>query len=163
MASQELSNRKMSQVTYDLLTSRKAELEIEIRQRGSEGGGHQRASLHDDAAAENALNLLRAELIQIGDLGHVDIIEPRIITETAGLGNQIEVLFDGEKEGEKYLILSSEDALHRKKTIGQNILPDTSPLGVAVLGKKPGEEVKFVAGGKNSISAKILKIDKGTF
>lgn len=154
-----MSERKMTQGTLDYLRAQKSELEAEIRQRGNESSGHQRASIHDDAGAENALNLLRATLMRIGDLSDVDIIKPSKDTNLVNLGVKVRIQFeDGEEE---LTILSQDDVIHRKD-IGQIVSPE-SPLGMAILGKKKGEIAEFQLSRTERAKVKILDIRCGDF
>ncbi|MCX6727017.1 MAG: GreA/GreB family elongation factor [Candidatus Shapirobacteria bacterium] len=155
------AKRKMSQKTYEQLTRRKIELEAEIRQRGAASSGHQRASIHDDAGAENELNLLRADLNRIGNLTYVDIIQPREATDTVNLGNEIVVQYEGEETPERFLVLGYDDNVFRDDLKGRVITPE-SPIGKAVLGKKPGEEASFEAS-KRQVTVEIRQVLKGDF
>lgn len=154
--------RRMSRYTYDVLTIKKKTLEEELKRQGSESSGHQRASLHDDPAAENALNLTRANLQIIGDLNYVDIIEPRENVDTVGLGNEVHIAFEGEDEVEAYVLLGRDDALYRRDGLSGKIISIESPLGEAILGRQEGDRVSFKAG-KNEIFVRVNQIRPGDF
>ena len=146
--------RRMTQKTLDELSLKKIELEKEIRERGSEGSGHQRANLHDDAGAENALNLLRGTLLRIGDLTRVDIIEPNQQTSSADLGNKVLVKF--EDGVEEITILGPDDVIHRKD-IGTVISPD-SPLGKAIIGKQKGDKTNVILSKNQKTEVTLLDV-----
>jgi len=154
-----MPERLMTQATLESLRTRKAELEQQIREMGAEGGGHQRASLHDDAGSENQLNLARGTLLIIGDLSGVDILRPRVETTSVGLGNRVKLQFeDGE---ETIYLLSRDDSIYRKD-LGV-VTSGDSPLGKAILGKRAGELVKVQINPKSSFEVKVTGILPGDF
>jgi len=149
----------MTQGTLDLLLAKKRELEGEIRMRGAESSGHQRASIHDDAGAENALNLLRGTLMRIGDLSYVSVIQPPKHADVVNLGTKVRIQFeDGEEE---LTVLSQDDVIYRKD-IGQVVSPE-SPLGMAILGKKKGDTAEFQLSRSGKARVRILDISRGNF
>ena len=149
----------MSQKTLELLKARKAELEEEIMRRGAESSGHQRASIHDDAGSENALNLLRGTLLRIGDLTYVNIIQPNPQTDVVSLGNRIKVKFeDGEEE---VTVLGQDDVIHRKD-IGSVVSPE-SPLGKKLMGRRRGETLEIQLSKNEKSKIVVLDIYKGEF
>lgn len=149
----------MTRTTLEDLRRRKAELEQQIRETGAEGGGHQRASLHDDASSENQLNLARGTLLTIGDLSGVEILHPRREVDTVGLGNKVRLGFE---DGEETIhLLSRDDSIYRKD-LGV-VTSGESPLGKAILGRRAGETAKVQINPKNSFEVKVLEVLPGDF
>lgn len=149
-----MSERLMTKKTLEYLRIKKAELEAEIKRRGSESSGHQRASLHDDAGAENALNLLRGTLTKIGDLSRINIIEPNQQTDFVNLGNMVKVKFDDGVE--EVTILSPDDVIHRKD-IGTVVSP-ISPLGKAIMGKQKDDKATLILSPDEKTTVIVLDI-----
>lgn len=155
-----MPERFVTHATYEFLKRRKEDLEKQIREAGSESSGSQRASLHDDAGAENDQNVRRGMLLMIGDLENVAFIEPRQETSIILMGNKVKIALQDEEE-EIITLLTKEDAMHRKD-LGTVVSVD-SPLGKAILGKKNGDValLQFSATDKREI--KIIDILPGDF
>jgi len=154
-----MPERLMTTATLEDLRTKKADLERQIREMGAESSGHQRASLHDDANAENQLNLIRGTLLNIGDLSGVGIISPRNEVDTVGLGNRVRLQFeDGE---ETVHLLSRDDTIYRKD-LGV-VTSEDSPLGKALLGKRSGESAKVQINPKSSFKVRIIEVLPGNF
>ena len=154
-----MPERLMTGKTLRELQTRKSELEKQVREMGMEGSGHQRASLHDDAASENELNMARGTLLNIGELSGTQIVQPRNETDNAGLGNKVRLQFeDGE---ETIYLLGRDDAVYRKD-LG-TITSTDSPLGKAILGRSVGETTEVRVNPKSSFQVKILEILPGEF
>lgn len=149
----------MSKKTKEYLEVEKRAVEERVRQLGGESSGHQRASLHDDAASENALNLARAKILQIGELKGVNIISPREDNSSVDIGNTVTVDY-GDGDTETYTLLGSDDA---KWGVVSGAISTNSPLGRAIRGKSQGDTTRFETPDGRKIDVKIDKIDKGEF
>lgn len=88
---------------------------------------------------------------------NVVFIPPRIETERVGLGNAVELRFQGEEESETFLILGSVDAMFRK-----NCLSYQTPVGHRILGQPAGKTIEFEIDGEKT-RVKIVKILQGIF
>lgn len=153
------SERLMTQKTLDDLRAQKTQLEEEIRRMGAESSGHQRASIHDDASAENTLNLARGSLLKIGDLSEVGIILPRKDTKDIDRGNKVKLEFD---DGEETIyLLGSDDAVHRKD-LG-TVTSTDSPLGGAIRGRKAGDTVEVRLRPGQTMKVKVKDVLPGDF
>lgn len=154
-----VGERLMTQKTLEGLRDRKAQLEEEIRRMGAEGSGHQRSSLHDDASAENTLNLARGSLQKIGDLSEARIITPRKDTKDIDCGNKVRLEFE---DGEEIIyLLGSDDTIHRKD-LG-TVTSTDSPLGGAIRGKKVGDTVEIRLKPGQTIKVKVKDVLPGDF
>lgn len=139
--------RLMTRETLNYLQTRSADANEALIKIAKEGSGHQRANLHDDASSENALNLARAVLINIGDLSAVQIIAPRIEIDTVGLGNRVTLQYDPEEQ-ETILLLDHDDTVYQ--TLEPKVISIRSPVGQAVVGRRAGETVKVVTDEKQN-------------
>lgn len=155
-----MRERLMTQTTLDRLKAKKAILQQNIRNTGQESSGHHRASLHDDASAENELNLARGYLGNIGELTEVLIIKPRKEVEDVGLGNKVLLKYgDGEKETVHFL---GDDDARFRQDLGV-VTSRESPLGRAIFGKKRGETAKVRLNPEESLEVEVLDILPGDF
>ena len=150
----------MTEKTYNLLQQRLSEAQQTLRSLGEDSEGHQRASLHDDAASENVKNLAFADINRIGDLSNVDIIKPRSDTQNVGIGNEVYIRFGDEEEAEPFLVLSPYD---RTFNPDLNAVSYESPLGQAILGRSQGDEVTIRTPDGREIKAKIEVVREGNF
>jgi len=119
---------------------------------------------HDNFAYEQATrerDMTYSQLLQLKEkLQNIEIVKPRSETDTIGVGNEIAIQFDGEKETVNYTLLGSEDGNVREGWISNG-----SPLGAALFGKRVGETVAFAAGegGKFTQKVAIKSIRPGSF
>ena len=84
-----------------------------------------------------------------------EIIKPRENTEEVGIGNQVAVILEDEKEPETFTILGVSDA-----TVKSDWISYESPLGSSLMGKKVGDVVDFFIG-ETIRHVKIVKIRRG--
>lgn len=151
--------RRMTQATLECLRRRKEQAKRELRELGRDSQSQLRASLHDDAAVEERKNLLHGIIANIGSLNRVRIIQPRERTGRVGVGNRVTLEFNGGVR-ETYTVLGDDDA----QSIDQsNVISYKSPIGSAVLGKRPGETATANLPEDRRIKVKVHKIEPGGF
>jgi len=149
----------MTKSTLENLQSMKADMERRVRDMGKEGSGHQRANIHDDAAAENELNLARGTILNIGVLSGVEVILPRKEVDSIGIGNKVRLQYE---DGEETIYLLGKDDVVYRTDLG-TITSGESPLGKSIFGKKAGEIVEVKVNPKYSFKVKIVEIVSGDF
>lgn len=155
--------RWMTRRTFDKLTELKRELEDELRGYGGENdSGHQRSALHDNAATEHRRNMVRARLLNIGNLEHVGIIAPPQDLTRVALGTQVVIDYGG---GDTMIgvVLSEDDFVHAAPSqwgTGVEVISKNGPLGQLLLGKSVGAEIEFKRG-KDRQSVRLLSISAG--
>lgn len=88
---------------------------------------------------------------------NVIFIPPRVETDRVGLGNAVELRFQGEEENETFLVLGSVDAMFRK-----NCLSYQTPIGHRILGQPAGSVIEFEIDGEKT-RVKIVRILPGDF
>ncbi len=152
----------MSNSTYERLQEELDQLLSKLSETMiSQGEAGSASDWHDNAAYDEAVRasgVLQTQVERIREvLSAAEIIEPRQETAQVGIGNTIEVLFDGEDDPETYTILGPEDSATR-----QDMISVVSPLGKSVLGKKAGETVSYRVGSRD-ISVKVLTVLPGNF
>lgn len=158
-----MAERLMTEKTFLILDSRKAELDKQIAEMGSQSeGGHARSSYHDDAGFEHLKNQTLAERVRIGNLNEAQIISPRAETDVVGIGNKVKTRFVEEQVNETVYLLGEDDVVRRKDLFG-TIVSASSPLGRAINGRPKNETVEVKIGSANKIHVMILDIEPGDF
>ncbi|MBN1266795.1 MAG: transcription elongation factor GreA [Anaerolineales bacterium] len=87
-------------------------------------------------AVKNEIAMLESRIVQIQDVlsrGRIITTAPAVDTVTIGSRIRLKI---GDSEDEEYMLVGSAEANPREGRISNE-----SPVGRAVLGKKPGEEV----------------------
>jgi len=90
-------------------------------------------------------------------LKDVVFVKPREKTDKVGVGNMVELRFEGKEETEIFLILGHVDATFRESCISFK-----TPVGKSVLGKSKGEVVKFEVD-NYKMTVEIVDILPGNF
>ncbi|HEX2620964.1 MAG TPA: transcription elongation factor GreA [Phototrophicaceae bacterium] len=134
----------------DLLTIKRPELAIKLKEAVAEGDLKENANYHDakeqQAFIEGRIqyleNILRAAIIISND-GSTDEVR---------IGSEVTIREEGSDEDETYMIVGAAEANPREGKISQK-----SPIGSALLGKKKGDKVKVQTPNGSSIF-KIKKI-----
>ncbi|AXT85802.1 transcription elongation factor GreA [Aeromicrobium sp. A1-2] len=70
-------------------------------------------------------------------------------------GMIVTIRFKGDKNTEQFL-LGSREFLSMDSSVDIDVYSPTSPLGVAILGKKPGDKASYETPNGNSISVEIV-------
>lgn len=86
-------------------------------------------------------------------LEKAEIVDTDTFTEVQA-GSVVEIRYEGEGEGERYLLGSIEE---RHSEL--DVISPGSPLGQALLGAKPGDMVEFAAPTGATIRVEVLGIE----
>jgi len=127
---------RLSKELEQLIANRPA-MAKEINDRREEGdlrenGGYQ-AAREEQGKQEGRIAQLQA-LLRAAKVG-----EPPVSNGVAGPGMIVTVRFDGDDEGETFLIGSREEA----ETAGVEVYSAASPLGKALTGAREGDTVEY--------------------
>lgn len=102
----------------------------------------------DYHAAKNEQGLNEARVRQLEAILKTALVVEAAATDSVQTGTVVEFRMEGDDESSVYLVGSIEE-----KGTGYDVLSPGSPLGRALLGHKPGEEVTYEApGGKFQIT-----------
>lgn len=117
---------------------------------------------HDNAAFEEANRLYDIASIETSKLTaklkDSMTIVPRLETDFVGLGNTVQVRFDGEVKDETLTILGPDDAI-----VKQGWISYQSPLARNLMGKKAGDIVEYKVDNGITIKATVQAVLPGNF
>lgn len=95
----------------------------------------------------------------IGDLSYIEIIAPQRKTDEVRIGNQVLIVYE-DGEIESVFLLGPDDVTYCE---GQEVVVSyVSPLGRALIGKRPGDQVDFSTDGRN-FQVQVRDIFPGDF
>jgi transcription elongation factor GreA len=118
----------------------------------SENGGYHAAREeqgHQEARIRQLTDMLRRA--QVGET-------PKNADEV-GPGTQVTIAFDGDESDTDTFVLGSRELLGLDDSLDTNVYSPQSPLGAAILGKKKGDAVSYVAPNGKSINVTIVKVE----
>ncbi|HZC99022.1 MAG TPA: transcription elongation factor GreA [Actinomycetes bacterium] len=140
---------------YERLSAELEELKTVGRERVSQaiGVAREHGDIRENAdydAAKNEQGMMEARIRQLEEILRSAVVgEPRD-TGTAGPGMVVRLEIAGEEE--IYFLGSREEAID-----GMDVLSLQSPLGQAVLGRKPGEEFSYTTPTGRELPVKLLE------
>ena len=138
------SSHLMTQFTKEILERRLADLQEELKRHKLEIGASvdKGDEYHDNFAFEEAsrqVDITTQMVRQVKEkLYDVTIIEPRQTVDIVGVGNDVVLRFAGEETDETFTLLGPDDATQKPSWISYE-----SPLGLMLLGKKPGDHIEY--------------------
>ncbi|MDP8975060.1 MAG: transcription elongation factor GreA [Actinomycetota bacterium] len=145
---QEIGQAQLSQEAYDRLAAEREDLVTRGRvdiARAIEaarmlGDLKENGDYH---AAKDAQGKMEARIRQIDNLlAHAQIVEPVAAGDAVAAGSVVSLRYEGDDEVERFLIGSIEE---RREDL--SVISPGSPLGQALLGRKPGDTVQYEAPG----------------
>jgi transcription elongation factor GreA len=142
-----VSETQLTQATYDrlaaeledLTTRGRVEIARQIEAARALGDLSENGDYH---AAKDAQGKMESRVRQLQAL----LSSAEIVAETAGAegivtaGAVVEIRYEGDDETEKYLVGSIEE-----RREGVSVISPNSPLGQALIGKRPGDVVEWQA------------------
>jgi transcription elongation factor GreA len=119
----------------------------------SENGGYHAAreeQAHQEARIRQLIDMLNRA--QVGEApANADEVAP---------GMQVTIAFDGDESDTDTFLLGSRELLGVDDSVDStNVYSPQSPLGSAILGKKTGDEVSYVAPNGRSINVTVVKVE----
>ena len=119
----------------------------------SENGGYHAAreeQAHQEARIRQLIDMLNRA--QVGDAPvNADEVAP---------GTQVTIAFDGDESDTDTFLLGSRELLGLDDSVDStNVYSPQSPLGSAILGKKTGDAVSYVAPNGRSINVTVVKVE----
>jgi transcription elongation factor GreA len=142
----------LSQEAYDRLASELESLRTEGRERISQqiGAAREHGDIRENAdydAAKNEQGMMEARIRQLEELLRTAVVGEPPESDTVTPGMVIRLQIDGDEE--TYLLGSREEAI-------EDMLSLKSPLGRAVVGRRPGEEFSYVTPTGRELPVKLL-------
>jgi transcription elongation factor GreA len=155
----------LTQDAYDKLHSElehltsagRAEITQKIAQAREEGDLSENGGYH---AAREEQGKQEARIRQLQDiLRRAQVGAAPANTDEVVPGTQVTVAFDGDASDTDTFVLGSRELLGFDESVDVNVYSPQSPLGAAILGKKKGDSVSYVAPNGRSINVTIVQVD----
>jgi transcription elongation factor GreA len=107
----------------------------------------------DYHAAKDQQGQMEARIRQLqGILIDAKVVEPSAADGSVVVGSVVEIRFEGDDDTEKYLVGHIEE-----RPDGYEVVSPGSPLGAALMGKKPGEKTSYSVS-TTSIGVEIVSV-----
>jgi len=142
---------RLTQVAYD-----KLKLELDPLS----GPGRAAVSAKIAAAREEQAHQ-EARIRQLIDmLNRAQVGEAPANTDEVAPGTRVTIAFDGDEADTDTFLLGSRELLGLDNSVdATNVYSPQSPLGSAILGKKTGDAVSYVAPNGRSINVTVVKVE----
>jgi transcription elongation factor GreA len=147
----------LTQDAYDRLASELETLKTEGRERVSLqiGVAREHGDIRENAdydAAKNEQGMMEARIRQLESILRHAVVGEAQDDGSARAGTVITIELAGDEE--EYFLGSREEAIN-----GMDVLSVKSPLGQAVIGKRPGEEFSYLTPSGRELPVKLLKVE----
>jgi transcription elongation factor GreA len=149
---------KLAQELDHLSTAGRADITAKIAAAREEGDLRENGGYH---AAREEQGKQEARIRQLADmLRRAQVGEAPADTDEVGPGTQVTIAFDGDESDTDTFVLGSRELLGLDEAVdATNVYSPQSPLGSAILGKKPGDAVSYSAPNGRAISVKIIRVE----
>ena len=133
----------------------RAETAAKIAAAREEGDLSENGGYH---AAREEQGHREARIRQLTDmLRRAKVGEPTAVDEVAP-GSRVTIAFDGDESDTDTFVLGSRELLGLDSGV-EAVYSPQSPLGAAILGRRPGDSVSYVAPNGRSIDVTIIKVE----
>jgi len=140
-----------------LSSSGRAEVTAKIAAARDEGDLKENGGYH---AAREEQGKQEARIRQLADmLRRAEVGEAPASVDEVGPGTQVTIAFDGDESDTDTFVLGSRELLGVDDAVDLNVYSPQSPLGAAILGKKKGDAVSYVAPNGRSINVTVVKVE----
>ena len=156
----------LTQEAYDKLQSEldqlsgpgRAEIAAKIAAARAEGDLSENGGYH---AAREEQGHREARIRQLTDmLRRAKVGEPSEAIDEVVPGSRVTVAFDGDLSDTDTFVLGSRELLGLDGGVeATNVYSPQSPLGAAILGRRPGDEVSYIAPNGRSINVTVVKVE----
>jgi transcription elongation factor GreA len=147
--------QKLSDELDHLTGPGRAEVTAKIAQARDEGDLRENGGYH---AAREEQGQQEARIRQLSDmLRRAQVGEAPANADEVAPGTQVTIAFDGDETDT--FVLGSRELLGLDASVDVNVYSPQSPLGAAILGKKKGDAVSYVAPNGKSINVTVVKVE----
>jgi transcription elongation factor GreA len=156
----------LTQEAYDKLQSEldqlsgpgRAEIAAKIAAAREEGDLSENGGYH---AAREEQGHREARIRQLTDmLRRAKVGEPPAGIDEVVPGSRVTIAFDGDESDTDTFVLGSRELLGLDGGVETtNVYSPQSPLGTAILGRRPGDLVSYVAPNGRSITVTVVKVE----
>src|SRR4051794_5487000 len=134
----------------------RAEVTAKIAAARDEGDLRENGGYH---AAREEQGQQEARIRQLEDmLRRAQVGEPPTTADEVAPGTQVTIAFDGDESDTDTFVLGSRELLGLDDSVDTNVYSPQSPLGSAILGKKKGDAVSYVAPNGRTINVTVVGI-----
>jgi len=148
--------QKLSDELDHLTGPGRAEGTAKIAQARDEGDLRENGGYH---AAREEQGQQEARIRQLSDmLRRAQVGEAPANADEVAPGTQVTIAFDGDETDTDTFVLGSRELLGLDASVDVNVYSPQSPLGAAILGKKKGDAVSYVAPNGKSINVTVVKV-----
>jgi len=149
--------QKLSDELDHLTGPGRAEVTAKIAQARDEGDLRENGGYH---AAREEQGQQEARIRQLADmLRRAQVGEAPANADEVAPGTQVTIAFDGDETDTDTFVLGSRELLGLDASVDVNVYSPQSPLGAAILGKKKGDAVSYVAPNGKSINVTVVKVE----
>jgi transcription elongation factor GreA len=136
----------------------RAEVTAKIAAARDEGDLKENGGYH---AAREEQGKQEARIRQLTDmLRRAEVGDAPTNTDQVGPGTQVTIAFDGDESDTDTFVLGSRELLGMVDSADTtNVYSPQSPLGAAIMGKKKGDAVSYVAPNGRSINVTVVKVE----
>src|SRR3712207_2444652 len=156
----------LTQEAYDKLKAEldqlsgpwRAEIAAKIAAAREEGDLRENGGYH---AARDEQGQREARIRQLSDmLRRAKVGEPSAAIDEVAPGSRVTIAFDGDESDIDTFVLGSRELLGLDGGVEPaNVYSPQSPLGAAILGRRPGDVVSYVAPNGRSINVTVVKVE----
>ena len=156
----------LTQEAYDQLQNEldqlsgpgRAEITAKIAAARDEGDLRENGGYH---AARELQGQQEARIRQLTDmLRRAEVGEPPAVTDEVAPGSRVTIAFDGDESDSDTFVLGSRELLGLNGGVhAANVYSPQSPLGAAILGRRPGDVVSYAAPNGRSINVTVVKVE----
>jgi transcription elongation factor GreA len=136
----------------------RADVTAKIAAARDEGDLKENGGYH---AAREEQGKQEARIRQLTDmLRRAEVGDAPTNTDEVAPGTQVTIAFDGDESDTDTFVLGSRELLGLDDSVGAtNVYSPQSPLGAAIIGKKIGDAVSYVAPNGKSINVTVVKVE----
>ena len=135
----------------------RAEISAKIAAAREEGDLRENGGYH---AARDEQGQQEARIRQLSDmLSRAEVGEAPTDAEEIAPGTQVTIAFDGDQSDSDTFVLGSRELLGLDERLDTNVYSPQSPLGAAIVGRKAGDSVSYVAPNGRSINVTVVKVE----
>jgi transcription elongation factor GreA len=136
----------------------RAEVTAKIAAARDEGDLKENGGYH---AAREEQGKQEARIRQLTDmLRRAEVGDAPTNTDQVAPGTQVTIAFDGDESDTDTFVLGSRELLGMVDSADTtNVYSPQSPLGAAIMGKKQGDAVSYVAPNGRSINVTVVKVE----
>ena len=135
----------------------RAEISAKIAAAREEGDLRENGGYH---AARDEQGQHEARIRQLTDmLSRAEVGEAPTTADEVAPGTQVTIAFDGDESDTDTFVLGSRELLGLDERLDTNVYSPQSPLGAAIVGRRPGDSVSYVAPNGRSINVTVITVE----